>query len=214
LLGLHSCETLQSKLRQPSAELERSHSSRRCVYSSKKNAEHLVGADLDRFGYTYHLFKRSISRAWHGQIVSTFRPAFPRYIMVPFELCWEVLHDVWRIISIVCFGEEVARVREREVEMLVARCGGSDVLPPELVPELYARGERVHIGGVGLIAGHDAIYDSMVEDGKLRVMIDMMGRMVPIDVDQRDVSVAVSKRRRKRRRRPGRRNRKTVLANG
>jgi len=172
------------------------------------NAEHLVSADLDRFGYPHWMFKRSVSRAYQGQIVSTYRPAFPRYIMVPFEQCWNILSDVWRIVSIVCFGEAIARVQSNEIDRLIERCGGSDVLPPEIIPELFARGERVHIGGYGLISGHDAFYECVVGDGKLRVMFDMMGRMVPIDVNQSDVSACVSKRNRNRRRGRRRQHRK------
>jgi len=98
------------------------------------------------------------------------------------------------------FGEQIAQVREREVKQLVESCGGSDVLPPEVVPEPYAHGEQVNVGGTGLISGYDAFYDSVVGDGKLRVLCDMMGRMVPIDVDQRDVMSVVRKRCCKRRR--------------
>ena len=138
------------------------------------------------------------TRVWHGRIVVGMPAAFPRYVMVPLELAWEILRDVWRVLGIVCFGETVARVREREVEALVERCGGGDVLPVEAVPEPYVYGERVHVGGTGLIAGHDAIYDSVTEDGKLRLSFDMMGRMVPIDVDQRDVFSVAKKPKRKR----------------
>src|SRR5208337_2933235 len=46
-------------------------------------------------------------------------------------------------------------------------------------------------------------------DGKLRLMLDMMGRYVPIDVDERDVSVVSDRTKRKRR---GRRNRRNLRA--
>ena len=174
------------------------------IATTPPNAEHLVSADLLRLGYDHWLFKRRSTRVWHGRIVVGMPAAFPRYVMVPLELAWEILRDVWRVLGIVCFGETVARVREREVEALVERCGGGDVLPVEAVPEPYVYGERVHVGGTGLIAGHDAIYDSVTEDGKLRLSFDMMGRMVPIDVDQRDV-FSVAKKLKKRRRRNGRR---------
>lgn len=167
------------------------------------NAEHLVARDLLRSGYDHWMFKRSVTRAHHGRIVDAMIPVFPRYIFIPFEQCWQVLHDVWRIVSVVCFGEDVARVPARDVDHLVERCGGGDVIPPDAIPEPYARGERVYVGGYGLISGHYATYESLIGDGKIRVLFDMMGRVVPIDVDQRDVNVSkqVDVRRRKRRRR-------------
>jgi transcription antitermination factor NusG len=117
------------------------------------------------------------------------------------------------VLGIVCFGDDVARVREREVSALVDRCGGGDVLPAELVREPFKYGERVHVGGTGLIAGHDAVYDSVTEDGKLRLSFDMMGRLVPIDVDKRDVFSIAKKPKKRRRRRSGRvRHRKAGAA--
>ncbi len=89
-------------------------------------------------------------------------------------------------------------MRECEVEKLIERCGGGDVLPAEIVPEPYTHGESVHVGGTGLISGHDAMFESVTEEGKLRLMFDFMGRMVPIDVDQRDVFSIVKKRERRR----------------
>jgi hypothetical protein len=59
------------------------------------NAEHLVSADLLRLGYDHKLFKRRSTHVWHGRIVIGMPPAFPRYIMVPLEECWEILRDVW-----------------------------------------------------------------------------------------------------------------------
>jgi transcription antitermination factor NusG len=174
------------------------------------NAEHLVSADLRDRGYPHWLFKRRSTRVWHGRIVLSMPAAFPRYVMIPIELCWEIMRDVWRVLGIVCFGENVARVREREVQQLVERCGGGDVLPAEVVPEPFLHGERVHVGGTGLIAGHDAVYNSVTEDGKLRLSFDFLGRLVPIDVDKRDVFSISKKTKRRRRHRPGRRHRKAA----
>ncbi len=176
------------------------------------NSEHLASADLTRLGYPHWLFRRRVSRAWRGRVSDNLLPAFPRYVFVPHDQCWRILNDAWRLMGIVCFGESVARVRERDVELLVERCGGSDVLPADAVPELFAHGSRVHVGGTGIISGHDAIYDRVVDGGRLRVFCDMLGRMVPIDVDERDVCEIQSnkQRRKKRRRRPGRRNRSLV----
>jgi hypothetical protein len=52
-----------------------------------------------------------------------------------------------------------------------------------------------------------ALLQITVGEGKLRLLFDFMGRMVPIDVDQRDVFAIATVRKRKRRRR-GRKHRK------
>jgi transcription antitermination factor NusG len=165
------------------------------------NAERLVSIDLARWGYSHWIFQRSTTRAYRGRVVENLRPAFPRYVLVPFEQCWNVLHDVWRVLGIVCFGEEVARVRERDVDKLIKRCARGNVLPSEPVLLPFAQGERVHVGGVGLISGHDAIFQNVVDDGRVRVLFNMMGALTPIDVDQRDVFSIVRKQKRRRGRR-------------
>lgn len=166
------------------------------------NAEHLVCSDLERLKYQHLFFKRRSTRVHCGRVVVGLPPAFPRYIMVPFGQCWDVLHDVWRVLGIVCFGDEVAKVREREVDLLVERCGGGDVLPAELVErqEPYRVGDLVRVGGYGLASGHNATYSGLGEDGTLRLMFDMMGRMVPLDVDERDVFSLAPKPEKKRKR--------------
>jgi hypothetical protein len=111
-----------------------------------------------------------------------------RYIFIPFEFAIFVLHRVWHIIELVRFGEEIERVSDRVIQAFLVRCGGTDVLPPELVPAPYQRGQRVHVTGTSVASGHSALFESVVGDGKLRLLFDMMGRYIPIDVDERDVS--------------------------
>jgi hypothetical protein len=64
-------------------------------------------------------------------------------------------------------------------------------------------GQRVHVLGTSVASGHDALFESVVGDGKMRLMLDMMGRYVPIDVDERDV-VEVERKHKRR----GRKNRR------
>jgi len=135
--------------------------------------------------------------------------AFPRYVFLGIERCWDAARDVSHGLGLVNFGEEIAIVREHIVDKLIERCGGGCVLPPEDVPEPFFRGQMVEVGGLGPAAGHKACYETVLEDGRLRLLFDWMGRFVPIDVDQRDVfSVEAKPSDKKRRKRRGRRGRK------
>ena len=107
---------------------------------------------------------------------------------------------------LVAFGEhELAVVPQREIDRLRKLGNGSDILPPPVKPEPFKTGTRVHVGGYGPLAGHDAVYQEIATEGKVRLIFDWMGRLVPIDVDQRDVRAETrieneKKRRTKRRR--------------
>ena len=170
------------------------------LVTTPPNAEHFMTADLYRCGYQYRIFKRKITQAHQGRVIHLLRPAFPRYVFVPFEQCWNILRDIWRIVGIVAFGDQVARVRGHEVDALITRCSGGNILP-QSYPQTLASGDHVIIGGEGLFSGHDALYDSAIGDGKLRVTLNMMGRMVGLDVDQRDISSVATKQSTKPRKR-------------
>ena len=169
------------------------------------NAERIVSSDLSRLSYDHIWFKRRCSAVVRGRIIEQIRPAFPRYVFIQSHQSWDILRDVVKVLGIVAFGEQLALIHQPVIDQLIVRCDGSDVFPPEEIPEPFHRGDRVFIGGYGPVAGHEAIYEQIADHGKLRLSFDWFGRLVPIDVDQRDVSVLVSapkppKRRRKRKR--------------
>lgn len=169
------------------------------------NAEGLVVKDLKRLSYDHICFRRRASAVHRGRVIERILPAFPRYIFINPIQCWDVLRDATRVLGLVMFGGEIGVVPGREVDKLIERCGGTHMLPPEAIPEPFQRGDRVVVGGYGPASGHQAVYQGVAEDGRLRLEFEWLGRYVPVDVDMRDVSVISSptnltkKRRRKRR---------------
>jgi len=174
------------------------------------NAEHLLAADLKRFYYPFLLFKRRSSIVHRGKIVERLLPAFPRYVFVKRRHAFDILHGFSRALDLVRFDDTPDRVPVRTVEELIERCDGGDVFPAEIIPEPFAVGDRVYVGGYGPMAGHEGIYKSRSDNGKQCLYFDWAGRLVPIDVDQNDVSSVSVLKRRKRRRRPGRRRRQAA----
>jgi transcription antitermination factor NusG len=128
------------------------------------------------------------------------------YIFVPVEQAWSVFHELWRVLGVVAFGGELAVVPQREIDRLRKLGGGSDLLPAPAQPEPFKRGTLVHVSGYGPMAGHDAVYQEIATEGRLRLLFDWMGRLIPIEVDQRDVC-AESRNNDKKRRRSKRKKR-------
>jgi transcription antitermination factor NusG len=179
------------------------------------NSERLVADELRRRGHPCLWFKRRVQTARRGQLVERILPAFPRYVFIYSDQCWDVLHHVGRVVGLVVVGDEIGRVSGEVVDQLVDRCGGGDVLPPEAIPEPFSKGAKVIVGGFGPAAGLSGTYDALAESGKLRVMFDFMGRIVPIDIDARDVSGVLAesvKPKRKRKRRGRRRKVKEAVS--
>ena len=177
------------------------------------NTERLVCEDLKRLKFPHIWFKQRRRVVWRGRVVSRITSAFPRYVFVPLEQAWEVVRSVWRVLGLVSFGGELAVVPQREIDRLRRLCPDGDTLPLPVVPERFRAGEQVHVGGYGPLSGHGAIYQEIATEGRVRLLFDWMGRMVPIDVDERDVSSSSSAtktekrlKRRRRRRKERRRN--------
>jgi len=72
-------------------------------------------------------------------------------------------------------------------------------------------GDIVYVSGYGPMSGREAVYDGRSDNGRLRLMFDLFGRVVPIDIDQRDVSASTELRKRGRRRRHHRSRRRRKL---
>lgn len=167
------------------------------------NTERIVCVELKRLNIPHIWFQHRRRIVQRGRVVSRLVSAFPRYVFVPVESAWEVVRLVWRVIGLVIFGSELAVVPQREIDRLKGLGGGSDILPTPAVPEPFRTGERVHVGGYGPLAGHDAVYQEIATEGRVRLLFDWMGRLVPIDVDSRDVSstidIEIKKKKRRRR---------------
>jgi len=181
------------------------------------NCERIVCAELtQRLQIPHHFFLQETRIVRLGQVLAFPIPAFPRYIFVPLERVRDVIRSCWRVLGVVRFGEEIARIGQSVIDDLVVRCGGGNTLPVAKEPEPFLVGDHVFVSGYGPMSGHNGVYQQRVAAGKLCVLFDWMGRWVPIDVDQRDVSgVSVSVERgrtkqRKKRRRPGK-NRRVII---
>lgn len=181
------------------------------------NSEHIVCAELThRLEIPHHFFLRQSCIVRAGKVLEHPVPAFPKYVFVPFERAWDAIRSCWRIIKLVGFGEDVSRIGQSVIDDLIARCGGGSVLPALQEPEPFRFGERVHVDGYGVMAGHDGVYQNRVDGGKLCVLFDWAGRWVPIDVDERDVcgesAVSTGRVKKKRKHRSRRRHKLQSLS--
>lgn len=169
------------------------------------NREFATARALTRYEFPHHVFKIRRRVARRGREHSRLYPAFPGYIFVAASDAWDFLRErcaISRYIS--------RQLPSGIVPALVASADAEGVLPTaELLHPRFRAGQPVRIRGASLLAGHAALFQNLISDTDAIVLIDWMGRWVPITVDERDlVSEVISRRSSRKRQRRRRRDRR------
>ena len=146
------------------------------------NAERKVSCELAERQLPHYLFKRKLTVANRGKLVERLVPAFPRYIFVPFEICWNVAESFADVIGVVSFGEGPALVRHTVVEKILERCSG-DVLVEQAPKSRFEYGDVVFVPE---LSQSGKFHHSLDED-RCIVLIEWMGRGVFVNVLEGDL---------------------------
>jgi hypothetical protein len=173
------------------------------------NSEHRVARELrERRNVPHHFFQRAVQSVYRGRVFSRLVPAFPRYIFAPPEVCWALRREMpSRVVDVVRSHVDgtLWTVSNSEMESLVARCAGGNTFPSPQTQDPYTMGDEVIIVGHHAAAGHRAVYQHMLGDNHALVLFSWLGRMVPTNVDLRDIEKWEPKERQRRRHRRRRR---------
>lgn len=151
-----------------------------CVVVTKPNHEAIAAVNLQRQGFSYYYprfkFQKSGS---HSPVV---RPLFPRYMFVFIEEVWRSITGT-RGISYVLMGEggpqtlpdsAIKKMKDREIGGLYQL-----VAPPKFQP-----GEAVK-ATEGPLMGLPLIYEGMTSHERVRVLMDLLGRKVPVTIEEK-----------------------------
>jgi transcriptional antiterminator RfaH len=142
-------------------------------------AEARAEGQLDRQGYrTFQPKRRKTIR--HARRLSTVEaPFFPRYLFVVLDLArhqWRSVNGTFGVSRLVMRGDQPHPVPHGVVEALIAAADARGIL---------RLGDRLQKGGpVRLMAGpfaeQLAILDHLDDTGRVRVLLDILGRQVAI----------------------------------
>ena len=171
------------------------------------NRELDLARALTDFEFPNHVFKIRTRCVHRGRLIDRLRPAFPRYLFLDPRNAWNIIRGRFASLDFVRDGNFIATVPEQAVTSLVKIADADGVLPtPEKISTKFHLGDRVRIIGASLLAGYPALYQHLVANEQHMVLIDWMGRYVPVAVDERDLVLEVVKeisspRRNRRRRR-------------
>lgn len=168
------------------------------------NRERGVTRELERLQIVFRIFWRHVQRAVRGRYVDSLQPAWPGYVFVRAYGVWDEVRDIKGAIDFVRFGTEPARVSDDVVAALLVRAPDG-ILPVEAKKARFRFGERIRIKGTGLLAGHTGIFQYVVDDHRVIVLQEWLGRFVPIELAEDDIETEPPTKNRRRKRRHRRR---------
>jgi transcriptional antiterminator RfaH len=152
------------------------------VYTQPRN-EALACEHLERQGFEV-LLPRYLKRRSHARVVDMVpAPLFPRYLFTAFDDCetgWHVVRSTRGVVDLVRTGHGLAWVPEVVIDELRCRRDGQGFV-------LLARqlnlgpGQRIRVDS-GAFAACDAIFEAQTDEGRVRVLLSLLGREVSVDV--------------------------------
>ncbi len=157
------------------------------VAITKPNNENRAEVNLARQGYLTYLPKylSKIGKEIKVKIL------FPRYIFVRIENQWHRINSTFGISRILLNNESrPAIVPDKIIDNLKLKEDNKGLISlPE--PPKFKHGESVRVAN-GSFSGYRALYDGMRPNERARVLIEMLGQQVPIELDEKDLVLAVA----------------------
>lgn len=159
------------------------------VVTTHPHREFSVEQELAQLGVDCLLFLTRTSRLVKGRLLKSLAPAFPRYLFV--RLSDETKNLVSEIRGFVGFLCDAAtmdptRVPQSTVDEMLSRCDGNRVVRDEVVvAPRFSPGDRVQIiGTANALHGYVGKFEHAMSRERACVLIDWLGRSVPVEVDE------------------------------
>lgn len=156
------------------------------VAMTKSSSEHLAQHHLGRQGFTTFLpkFITNVGKDLKIKVL------FPRYIFVWIELQWSVINSTRGVTRLIMNESKPAVVPTRIIESLMKRQNSKGLITLSEQPK-FALGEKVRVVN-NTMEGYIAVYDGMRPNERARVLLELLGQVVPVELDERDLAPVVT----------------------
>lgn len=155
-----------------------------CVAMTKPGAEGIAALNLHRQGYTTYLPKYVIKPPGRKPAI---RCLFPRYIFIFVDQIWYSITGTVGVSRLLMTDGKPAVLAESIIRGLKDReHHGLVSLTPK---ERFQHGASVKIAD-GSFSGYSLTYDGMTSAERVRVLIEMLGRKVPIELSEKALVAA------------------------
>ena len=147
---------------------------------------------LQRQGYRTFLPRRMKTRRHARKLENVLAPFFPKYLFVVLDLTrdrWRSVNGTFGVARLVMEGERPKPVPGGIVEALMAACDEREILRFDASAMLQV-GERVQVLA-GPFAEEFGLLERLDDRGRVRILLEIMGRRLPVEVPSSLVIPAV-----------------------
>jgi transcriptional antiterminator RfaH len=116
----------------------------------------------------------------HRRIV----PLFPSYVFIRIETHWYAIGKTIGVIGVLTSGDQPARLKDEIIKQIKNKERNGVVKLPE--PRRLIPGDKIRIVK-GSFAGQFAIYQGMSAHERTKVLLDLLGRKVVVEINQSDL---------------------------
>ncbi len=153
----------------------------------KPNSHSIALRNLNRQGFETFLPMLSVTSRVGARFVSKSRPLFPGYLFVALDAgqgAWRKINSTYGVARIVSFAGQPSPVPNDLVAGLQARCDEAGVLTAasDLAPQDQVTLQK------GPFSQFVATVESLDEDQRVWVLIDLMGQKTRINVAREDLT--------------------------
>jgi transcriptional antiterminator RfaH len=128
--------------------------------------------------------RRVVDRKNHARIVARVVPLFPSYIFVRVVERWYAIASTIGISQILLAGDHPAAIAESEIMRIKSQERGGLIRLPTV--QAMKPGDKVRVLR-GHFADHIGIYDGMSGRDRQRILLELLGQQVPVQIASVDV---------------------------
>jgi transcriptional antiterminator RfaH len=158
------------------------------VVFSRPRQEKVAKANLDRQGFRTYLPMIKHPKRRRGRWVDVIEPLFPRYLFIELEFGEQDISPVrstFGVVDFVRFGLWPASAPGGFVESLIA--DEDPVLACHCIgTQPFKQGDRVTIVA-GPLAGTSAIFEEPTGEGRVALLLELLGRTNRVMVDRNEI---------------------------
>jgi transcriptional antiterminator RfaH len=161
------------------------------VVHTQPHGERRAVDNLRRQGFDPYLPRYRGRRRHAERVDNVGKPLFPRYLFVAMDIAqqrWRAIHSTFGVSHLVCNGDHPLAVPRGIIEAIRAREDNEGWIIFG-TPATLNVGDRVRILD-GAFADRLGIFETMTDEARVTVLLDLLGRHVRIDLPTRSIVAA------------------------